>query len=232
MRSSLAVLLLAILSACGEGAEAAGRPAAPDTAGDFVGQGQPQADSYTRVPCDTAPHEPTRYVTVRVGELSAEVPPEWHIHHRTDQHVGFSVPSMSDPDVKARTTVMVALVPMEPGRTLQATSDAMLSNLTNDPKFVEVFADTMPDADHRYFWWHGVAENVSYSNFNNFGRAGQKVVPVMISLALGEHSADMAALEAFSRDSDHLLSSMTVDGRRVFPGWTMHPTAECAAPSS
>jgi hypothetical protein len=230
MRSSLLVVFVAILSACGEGAQAAGTPGAPDTDGDFAGQGLAQADSYKRVPCDTPPHEPTRYVTVHIGELSAEVPPEWHIHHRTDQHVGFSVPSMSDPDVAARTTVMVALVPMEPGRTLQATSDAILSNLTNDPKFVEVYADTMPDADHRYFWWHGVAENVSYSNFNNFGRAGTKVVPVMISLA--EHSADMVALEAFSRHSDHLLSSMTVNGRRVFPGWTMHPTAECVAPSS
>jgi hypothetical protein len=182
-----------------------------------------------RVACDTAPHDPARYLTLNPGRLRLEASTEWRMSENGATEIAFSVPAVSDPQGGARTEVYVGILGPGPVRDLAAATDSVLARLTAG-SLRAVLADTMPDANHRYFWWNGEHDGTSYSIFNDFGQAGGAVVHVLISMALLEDTPQ-AAHEAFARDTGHLLSTLSVDGQRVFPGWTMHPTVECYAPA-
>jgi hypothetical protein len=140
--------------------------------------------------------------------------------------VRFTVPSLSTGDV--RTEVYVGLVTDGPVQDLAAATDSLLGSMTAG-SLRAMLADTMPDPDHRFVWWNGESHGVSYSIFDDFAQAGGPVVHVLISMPMVE-GAPLDQLRIFARDTDHLLSTLTVGGRRVFPGWAMHPTVECLAP--
>lgn len=219
MRSFM-LSVLVVIAACERAHAPAGRSAAPDSIARKAAAATPEPA------CDTAPHEPARYLQLTGGVLRFEAPVGWEMPRSGGGFFSFVVPEISGEGGRAE--VYVGLSAGAVGDLANAT-DSVLGQITARG-LREVLADTMPDARHRYFWWHAEDGGTSYSVFNDFGHAGGRMAHVMISLPLLPETPP-AALEAFARDTDHLLSTLTVDGQRVFPGWTMHPTVECGAPA-
>lgn len=181
----------------------------------------------TSAACDTAAREPTRYLQLTDGTLRIEAPVNWRLTNRGAGSFSFAVPDISGPGVQ--TEVYVAVFGDGAIQDLGSETDPVLAQITARG-LLEVLADTMPDARHRYFWWHGQHRETSFSIFNDFGHAGGRAAHVMISVPL--IPTPVPVLAALSRDTNHLLSTLTVDGKRVFPGWTMHPTVECISPAA
>jgi hypothetical protein len=184
-------------------------------------------DTSTSPACDFAPLPPARYLSLSAGRVGLSVPVDWAMPSKGTETVHFTVPSLSTD--YGRTEVYVALITDGPVQDLAAATDPLLSSMTAG-SLRAMLADTMPDPDHRFVWWNGEHQGVPYSIFDDFAQAGGPVVHVLISMPAVE-GGPVDQLRMFARDTDHLLSTLTVAGRRVFPGWTMHPTVECLAPN-
>jgi hypothetical protein len=167
-------------------------------------------------------------MTLSTGRIGLSAPVDWAMPAREANMSRFTVPALSSDE--GRTEVYVAIVTDGPVQDLAAATDPILADMTAGSLRM-VLADTMPDPDHRFFWWHGEHNGVPYSIFDDFAQAGGPVVHVLISMPVAQ-GTPLAPLRAFARDTDHLLSTLTVDGHRMFPGWTMHPTVECPAPEA
>jgi hypothetical protein len=67
--------------------------------------------------------------------------------------------------------------------------------------------------------------------FDGYGQASDTLAVRALFIIPLLKDRPRAAYEALSRDTRHLLSTLTVDGRRVFPGGALHPVVECYAPA-
>jgi hypothetical protein len=182
----------------------------------------------TRVPCDTAPHEPTRYVEVRNGDVQVEVPDTWEVRRSWMSGLAFRVPALTDSlrRAQADVSVITAYRPAVPDfARLTDTLQAGLATKARGP----VLVDTMPDAGHRYTWWSWDRNGTTFSVFDGYGGAADTLAVRALFIIPLLKDRPRAAYEALSRDTGHLLSTLTVDGRRVFPGWALHPVVECYA---
>jgi hypothetical protein len=70
----------------------------PQNRGAEVGPGTPAVvTGGARAACDTAPHDPARYLTLNPGRLRIEAPTEWRMSENSATEIAFSVPAVSDP---------------------------------------------------------------------------------------------------------------------------------------
>jgi len=231
----LHVLLCGVLAACGGRREDTAAPIA-----DPVGWRREMAlagvdtsvhtavGGGTRTPCDTAPHGPPSYREVRNGRLRIEVPPAWEPDRSWEYGVVFRVPALTDARVdRAETLVSVILAVAGPGVAERTREDERARGRRPEN---HVLFDTVPDPDYHYSWWRMDRKEVTMSMFDDNGQAGGPVVRVLFITALLKDKP-RSAYEAYSRDTGHLLSTLTVDGRRIFPGGALHPVVECYAPA-
>lgn len=182
-----------------------------------------------RVRCDTAPHEPTRYRETSIGGLRFEVPPTWEVSRTWQYGVIFRVPDLADPRHEAGADVSVITAWLGPAPDVaRLTRDlrAATARRASGPLLV----DTVPDFHHSYIWWSQDVRGTLYSFFDDHGWVEGPLVHVLFKVPLLK-DRPRAAYEALSRDSRHLLATLTFDGRRVFPGWALHPVVECYAPT-
>jgi|GEM_PF-6172192 len=176
-----------------------------------------QAKDAISVPCDTAARAQTQYRTIDTGRLRFEVPSEWQVLDSTASRAQFHVPAMFS---QSRVVVEVSIDPhgAGPGR-LREITDTFGSRIVGTSPAV----DTMPDPNHRYYRSGGEPQT-----FIDFGQEGSVIVYVTMA-APALQPPPLAAQAAYARDTDHLLSTLTIDGSPVFSGWTLHPTVECPA---
>ena len=183
----------------------------------------------TRVPCDSAPHEPTRYVEVSNGDVQVEVPDTWEVRRSWPSGLVFRVPALTDSLRRVQTDVSVITAYRPAVRDFARLTDTLQAGLARNARG-PVLVDTMPDAGHRYTWWSRDRRGTTYSVFDGYGRAADTLaVRVLFVIPLLKERP--RAYEALSRDTRHLFSTLIVNGRRVFPGWALHPVVECYAPA-
>ena len=171
--------------------------------------------------------------TLRHGMVRFEAPVAWHLLQQQDSAANSSIVfhirnpvTDSGPD---RANVLVRALSRPSGQELRLLTDTLFGEVL-DPGAL-VLGDTMPGPDRRFFFWRGQQRGTPYVIYDDFARRDSIIIHVRMTVPVVS-GTPAEWNETYSRDTERVLSSVTVDRRQVFPDWAGHPQLAAFGPPS
>jgi hypothetical protein len=154
-------------------------------------------------------------------------PADWHVLGRDSSAeqsaIIFHVRLPSDSSFRDRANVMVVVRNRPKSSDFRALTDTLFGDMYDGKPGDLVMGDTMPSTDRRFLFWRGTQGKTTYLIFDDFGRRGMIVVHVRMTLPMLD-GITRTLRDRYTRDTEQLLSSITVGGAKLFPGWAGHPS--------
>jgi hypothetical protein len=174
---------------------------------------------FAAAPLDAQSDSIVRQLSALRGGVTFAVPGAWHILEEAAAdsestyiyHIRSSRTDSASPD---RANVLLSFFRRSAPADFRAASDSMFRSIGN--RTMAVLNDTVPGSSQRAVFWQALQRSTPYAGFDNFAIVGDVWLHVRIVFPVIE-GREPEWNERLSRDTEAMMRSIRVRGRKAFP---------------